>query len=121
MPVNYAELKRRLEQNRDELTEQLQDTSLDVQQDVVGYSNHMADAATEVFEQARDVTLSRQMNNSLEEVRHALEKFEDGTYGICESCGAPIDLARLEAKPEARYCLACQSRREAASAREARR
>ena len=39
----------------------------------------------------------------LNEVEHALTKFEDGTYGICERCGRPIPLARLRVLPEARY------------------
>jgi DnaK suppressor protein len=52
------------------------------------------------------------MEQSYKNVAYALERFEDGTYGICESCGVRIDLARLEAVPEAGYCLTCQSRRE---------
>jgi DnaK suppressor protein len=112
MPVTYADLRQRLEQSREKLVSQIEDTQQGVQEEGVGYSNHMADAGTEVFEQARDVTLSRQLKNSLGDVEHALDKFEDGTFGLCESCGAPIDLARLEAVPEARRCLACQSRRE---------
>ncbi len=39
----------------------------------------------------------------LNEVEHALSKFESGTYGICERCGRPIPLARLRVLPEARY------------------
>src|SRR5262245_26530717 len=42
----------------------------------------------------------------LNEVEHALTKFENGTYGICERCGRPISLARLRALPEARYDVA---------------
>jgi DnaK suppressor protein len=72
----------------------------------------MADAATEVFEQAREVSVARQLKRSLEDAERALRKFEDGTYGICESCGSIIELARLEALPSAQYCLRCQSRYE---------
>jgi len=45
------------------------------------------------------------------EVEHALAKFEEGTYGRCENCGQPIAPARLEAKPGARLCINCASRR----------
>jgi DnaK suppressor protein len=43
-------------------------------------------------------------------LRHALAKFEDGSYGLCEMCGQPIGESRLLARPEARLCIACQTR-----------
>jgi DnaK suppressor protein len=45
-------------------------------------------------------------------LRHALAKFEDGSYGLCEMCGQPIGESRLLARPEARLCIACQTRAE---------
>jgi len=45
-------------------------------------------------------------------LRHALAKFEDGTYGLCEECGNDIGHSRLQARPEARLCIACQTRSE---------
>ena len=48
---------------------------------------------------------------TLTEVEDALEKFDAGTYGLCEICGAPIPEARLEAKPAARQCMDCASAR----------
>jgi DnaK suppressor protein len=45
-------------------------------------------------------------------LRHALAKFEDGSYGLCEECGQPIGASRLLARPEARLCIACQTRAE---------
>lgn len=44
----------------------------------------------------------------LKDIDAALTKIEDGTYGICEECGEPIDPRRLEAIPQARLCVACQ-------------
>jgi len=52
--------------------------------------------------------------SELAEVEHALAKFADGTYGICEGCGGPIPLARLRALPEARYDVEHEAAREAA-------
>ena len=43
-------------------------------------------------------------------IKHALAKFEDGSYGECEECGNPIGFSRLQARPEARLCIACQTR-----------
>jgi len=45
-------------------------------------------------------------------LRHALAKFEDGSYGLCEECGQVIGASRLAARPEARLCIACQTRAE---------
>ena len=76
----------------------------------IGYGNHMADDATEAFEQARDLSVRRRLEDTLIEVEHALHKFESDTYGTCESCHERIDWARLEAKPQARLCIKCQRR-----------
>lgn len=112
MPVTYDELHKQLLEQKEQLAAQLATMARSVREDGVGYSNHMADAGTEVFEQARDVSLARQLTRLSEDVEHALRKFEDGTYGICEECGTIIELARLEALPSARLCMHCQSRRE---------
>jgi len=81
--------------------------------DSLGYSNHMADDATEAFEQAKDLALLQNAERLLEQVRDALRRLDDGTYGKCESCRKPIDPARLEALPYLTLCLRCQQRLEA--------
>ena len=48
----------------------------------------------------------------LQLVAHALGKFAIGSYGACESCGEAIGESRLQARPEARYCIVCQTRME---------
>jgi DnaK suppressor protein len=45
------------------------------------------------------------------EIEAALARMDDGSYGICEQCAAPIRVERLVAIPHARYCVACQGRR----------
>jgi DnaK suppressor protein len=47
-------------------------------------------------------------------IRYALAKFDDGTYGACESCGEQIGPSRLRARPEARFCIECQTKAEKA-------
>jgi len=76
----------------------------------LGYGNHMADDATEAFEQAKDLALRQNAEQMLIKVNDALERFEQGIYGICEACGHEIDPARLEALPYATLCLRCQRR-----------
>lgn len=45
-------------------------------------------------------------------LRRALERFEDDSYGQCEECGNDIGFSRLQARPEARLCITCQTRAE---------
>jgi len=78
----------------------------------LGYGNHMADDATEAFEQAKDLALLQNAQRLLEQVRDALGRLEEGTYGKCENCGQQIDPARLEALPYVTLCLRCQQRLE---------
>lgn len=73
-----------------------------------GYSTHMADDATDVFEQAKNLALRQDLQRDLEMVELALDKLQKGTYGVCERCHEPIAPDRLEAMPQARYCVSCQ-------------
>jgi len=112
MPRNDALLKARLEEERRRLREALQQRVVMAEGESLGYRNHMAEDATEVFEQTKDWTLRRDAERLLRDVERALAKFEKGTYGICERCGEQIDPARLKAIPYATLCLSCQQRLE---------
>ena len=65
--------------------------------------------ATEAFELERSLDLEKQLADIVAEVEHALEKYEAGTYGVCDLCGRPIGSARLEALPQANLCLDCKA------------
>jgi DnaK suppressor protein len=58
----------------------------------------------------RELSITTLERNSrlLREVQAAMGRIEDGSYGVCESCGQPIKAKRLEAVPWARRCVACQ-------------
>ncbi len=70
-------------------------------------------AASWVDYDGQDTLAEEGRRHELAEVEEALRRIEDGTYGRCLSCGGPLGLQRLRAIPEARYCLACSSPREA--------
>ncbi len=112
MSFSYEKVRQNLLEEQAKLQDQLVCLDASVEYESVGYGNHMADDATEAFDQAVDVALRRNVLSTLEEVERALSKFENGTYGLCEACGGRIDRARLEALPYARYCMECQSRSE---------
>jgi len=111
MPVSNEELKQRLLEERAQLLKQVSRLG-EREYRGTGYGNHIADDATETFEQSKGVSLQRNEASLLEQVERALQKFERGTYGICEACGVPIDRARLKALPYALYCLKCKTRLE---------
>ena len=111
MAVKQELLKKRLEEQRGRLQEQISQLTIGGQ-DHPGYSNHMADDASEVFEQAKNLALRQTLERQLEQVEKALERFERGTYGYCLDCSEEIDYARLKAIPSAGLCINCMQRRE---------
>jgi DnaK suppressor protein len=66
---------------------------------------HNADADVETFES--DLELIRNEQDLHGKVHAALARIEDGTYGICDRCGKPINPARLDAIPYTTYCKEC--------------
>jgi RNA polymerase-binding protein DksA len=68
-----------------------------------------AAAASQVFEQQRDLALRDRAMQQLELVDAALQRLDAGTFGTCQRCGGPIAEGRLEALPWAAHCIACQS------------
>jgi DnaK suppressor protein len=66
-----------------------------------------AAAATQVFEQQRDLALRDHEKAQLMQVEAALAALGDGSYGTCRSCGQPIPAGRLEAIPWTTLCIDC--------------
>ena len=104
-----ADLKAYLEAERERLRQEIASSDAGTTQERGGYSNHIAENATAVFEQARNVGLRRTQELLLGDVEAALKRIAKGTYGICEHCGEAIDKARLKALPTASLCLSCQA------------
>ena len=76
------------------------------------YDNHLADTATVTYDRELDYTLEENSEQVLLDIEAALQRIEDGTYGICTNCGRPISEERLEARPWATLCIDCQRERE---------
>lgn len=66
--------------------------------------------ATESFELEKRLAMEKQLRDRLAEIEHALQKFQEGTYGLCDVCGKAIDPARLEALPQASVCMDCKAK-----------
>jgi DnaK suppressor protein len=80
------------------------------QEDEAGsLGNHLADDGSDVMEQERLSTISADLQDMLRQIDGALERMDDGSYGICQRCGQPINPERLEAFPYVAYCIDCQT------------
>lgn len=78
------------------------------------FEEEYAASGTSTFERERDLSLSENVKDLLQKVNEALERIENGTYGICEMCGLPIPEERLEALPYANLCISCKQKEEQA-------
>lgn len=65
------------------------------------------DNATEVEQYADNLPVETALENNLKKVIEALNKMENGTYGICENCDQEIDIERLKINPSAKTCIKC--------------
>jgi len=112
--IAREELRGALEAEKDSLEEELashgrvQSDSGDWQGASVGFEGEEADpndVADQIEELATNVPLVEELEDRHVDVTEALEKMEEGVYGICEACNEPIPLERLKANPAARTCI----------------
>jgi len=85
--------------------EALKKSRLDAAGDLSSMPIHMADIGTDNYEQEFALGLMDSERKLLREIDDALERIDQGNYGICEGTGKPIPKARLKANPWARYCV----------------
>ena len=68
---------------------------------------HMADLGTDNYEQEFTLSLMHNDERALEQIEGALERIEEGNYGICANCQTKIPKTRLKAIPYTAYCVKC--------------
>ena len=115
MTISFNLLRSRLESERKHLIEELEQSKASVrptnERREGSPFGKREEEATETFELEKRLRLEKRIRDQLAEVEHALNKFEEGTYGLCDICGQPIDPARLEALPQASLCLSCKTQK----------
>jgi RNA polymerase-binding protein DksA len=85
----------------------------DETEEIMGTSdNHLGETATATLDREIDYSLEENSEQVLRAIDHALERMEEGTFGICETCGQPISEERLEAIPYATQCIDCRRKGE---------
>ncbi len=114
MSNNFDVLRPRLESEKKHLLEELEQLRASVspvadRREGSPFGKR-EEEATESFELEKRLAVEKQIRDHLAEVEHALDKFEKGTYGLCDSCGQQIAPARLEALPQASLCVDCKAK-----------
>ena len=92
-------MKEGMAEDAEERSQEEQDTQLD-----------RGDMSQEIFTREMDATIEGQVGRRLEDVERALEKIDEGSYGVCEDTGEEIAKGRLEAMPEAIRTVEAQQR-----------
>lgn len=115
------DLKRRLEKQKEEVTKTIKEmddntlfgnTTRHTSEkystgELSSYDNHIGDIGTDIYMQDMENSLINHERYVLNEINEALEKINDGTYGICTNCHKEIESSRLDIIPETTLCSHC--------------
>ncbi|GLY33737.1 TraR/DksA C4-type zinc finger protein [Kineosporia sp. NBRC 101731] len=77
-----------------------------------GSGDDPADSSGKTFGREHEQALLTRVSEAILATQEAIDRIDAGTYGICESCGEPIAMPRLEAFPRAALCVTCKQRQE---------
>ncbi len=111
--MNAATARERLEEIRDGLDRSILVLTGEHQDEwVPEYPQDPADAGANLAETERTEAVLALARQQLSEVTDALLRLDKGTYGTCTDCGSAVPEGRLEARPEASRCVACQAKRD---------
>jgi len=112
--IDYNMFRSRLEMEQKRLAEELEQMKISVrpanERREGSPFGKREEEATETLELEKRLALEQGMKEQLAKIEHALHKFEEGTYGLCDDCGQAIDPERLEALPYAALCLSCKAK-----------
>ena len=98
----------RLEEERDYLRRSSSDMDGNLPEDAEGEED-TADLASSLMDKEMDLSVEEEIEETMGAIEHALQKMEDGTYGICDVSGKPIPRSRLELIPWASLTVECQA------------
>ncbi|MFH1665273.1 MAG: TraR/DksA family transcriptional regulator [Candidatus Omnitrophota bacterium] len=84
----------------------------DASGDLSGYSFHMADMATDLYDRQFSLELAEGERERLFDLDDAIKRIDNNKYGRCDMCGDAIPKQRLKAMPQAEFCIKCQEKQE---------
>jgi DnaK suppressor protein len=107
-----AQFKKKLEELRTQITLAVEGTKKEVTapDESKGYSQHSADEGTDDFVKQINLEVTNKEFGLLRQIDRALEKIEEGTYGVCDISGEEIPSKRLEAVPYATMTVKAQEK-----------
>jgi len=109
---NNQYFKKWLSQRLNESLEKAQDTLIDIRDLKDKLSNHV-DEASHASAMGFALRIRDREAKLIRKIIDALERLEDGTFGICEECGEEIPVKRLMARPVTALCIECKKEQEA--------
>ncbi|MGH2559295.1 MAG: TraR/DksA family transcriptional regulator [Thermomicrobiales bacterium] len=101
--------KTEIQSELDRLNQEMQWLGVDQESERGGLGNHLGDDGSSVMEQERISTVSADLTEVIQQIDGALSRMDDGSYGVCQRCGNPVNEERLEAFPYVAHCIECQS------------
>jgi RNA polymerase-binding protein DksA len=114
--AELTELRAELEHDAEHLREEIHEAEEEIagllRDGGDGAGNDQADMGSTTFERDHEMSLANNARDMLMQTERALARIDDGSYGVCESCGNPIGKGRLQAFPRATLCVSCKEREE---------
>jgi DnaK suppressor protein len=108
--IDLADVRRRLEERRARTSERVAALAKRPELGTAqGFGKRIGDGTVEAISRLTEIGVGSSLEQALARTERALAKLDDGTYGMCDTCGQPIAPARLEAMPDGVMCLACAS------------
>ncbi len=104
----YRSRAERLEE-ADALKAEADQMALDAEPGDTQFDDESGEGSTTAVDRERDLALSAQARAEVVEIDVALDKIDEGTYGVCDRCGKAIPKARLDVIPWAALCVTCKS------------
>lgn len=104
--------KRELEEMINNIQERLKTPLAETIEELSFYDQHPGDIGSELYEREKDNGILELLELEMEKVDDALNKYQQGSYGICEVCQQPIEAGRLERIVNTTLCAHCAKQRE---------
>lgn len=106
--LNLDAIRRELEELRDRTRERLAVLAKSPERGTAqGFGKRIGDGTTEAVSRLTDIGVGDSLERVLARTERALAKLDDGSYGLCDTCGDPIPASRMRALPDGVLCLRC--------------
>lgn len=106
------EVRKKLLADRDRILENAKKTMESITNPNFDDLSDEGDVASSETDQTINLRLRDREAMLLNKIEKTLVKFDEGSFGICESCGENISVKRLKVRPVAQYCIRCKQERE---------